>query len=144
MMKKTLTYLVFALLFVGCSKDDPKPLPLSNTENILVNLITPVNGALLDNGCLDNSDLMECYFDWEDLPSAQKYHLYVIGAKAQNPIIDNDSIQTSDYLWSQQGGYITSNNANDWTWKVRAFINNKWIEWAESRTFDVEPLNTDC
>jgi len=31
-----------------------------------------------------------------------------------------------------------------WIWKVRAKINGSWADWSPERTFDVEPLNTDC
>ena len=83
---------LFSVLFIflfGCSKDEE----LASSENNLVNLISPVNGAILDNGCKGQSDLTEWYFDWEHLPNAQKYQLYVIGPTARYPVIDNNNIK---------------------------------------------------
>ena len=115
----------------------------SSYEKTLINLISPENGAVLDNGCQDFSDLIEWYFDWDDFPSAERYHLFVIGSSAQYPVIDNDNIEVSEYLSSEKA-YVIPSNAKDWTWKVRAYVNGEWIGWSEERTFDVEPINTDC
>ena len=136
-MKKN-SYIIFILLIGwSCSKES------SFSENLVVKLITPVNEAILDNGCRGEFELLEWYFDWEDFPSAQKYHLYVIHIGSRSPVIDEDNIQNSEYLKSG-GAYIVSSYLRNWTWKVKAFVNDEWTEWSELRTFHVEPLNTDC
>lgn len=111
------------------------------SEN-LVNLILPENNALLDNGCYGQSNKITWYFDWNDFPNAEQYHLYVIGPNAKNPVIDKDIVE-SEYK-DESDGYIANKNRLNWTWKVRAMVDGVWTDWSETRTFDVEPLNTDC
>jgi len=68
--------------------------------------------------------------------------LYVISVYATIAVIN---VETSDLeLEFLNSGYIADQNRSGWTWKVRAFIDGKWGEWLKRRTFDVEPLNTDC
>jgi len=107
-------------------------------------LISPQNGAVLDNGCKDHSDSIEWDFDWSDVPGATKYHIYVILENAVNPVID--AITTaSSYHYSSLGAYIEDAHRFNLTWKVRAGNDSsEWSEWSEVRYFDVEPLDTDC
>lgn len=113
-----------------------------------VELIYPENNAIMDNSCYgfdgNQSDLIEWNFDWEDFPNAQIYHLYVRGAVATSPLIDDENITSSEYSMIREGSYILNRNGINWTWKVRAHIYGGWTEWSEIRTFDVEALNTDC
>ena len=116
-------------------------------SQLTVQLIAPVNNAVMDNSCYISNvvlDKREWFFDWNDFPSAQKYHLFVIGPSVTNPVIDNEYIFTSEFSSESTGGYIANKNRLGWTWKVRAMVNGVWTNWSEIRTFDVEPLNTDC
>ncbi len=107
-------------------------------------LISPESDAVLDNNCQDRSDFIEWDFDWSDVPGATKYHIYVIGDGAINPLIDT-IINSSSYHFYDDDGYITDANRFNWTWNVRAGNDSgDWSEWSEIRYFDVEPLNTDC
>lgn len=104
--------------------------------------IAPLNGALLDNSREDRADLIIWDFDWSDCPGATQYQLYVIGDRAMNPVINIDTISQSSYR-ETSSGYIIDRNRFNWTWKVRAKVNEEWGEWSEIRRFDVEPLDTD-
>lgn len=97
----------------------------------------------MDNGCADGSDEMVWPFSWSACPGATAYHLYVIGSEASVPIIDLENLTTSSYT---DTSYSTVHNGNllGWRWKVRALVNGAWGEWSTERTYDVEPLNTDC
>jgi hypothetical protein len=106
-------------------------------------LISPRSGAVLDNGCIDKSNEVKWYFDWSDVRGATKYHLYVKGATAQYPLINNANLTTSNYL-HKTFGYIATHNLNNWKWKVQAYVNGRWRGWSRERSFNVEPLNTDC
>jgi hypothetical protein len=106
-------------------------------------LISPRSGAVLDNGCIDKSNEIKWYFDWSDVRGATKYHLYVKGANAQYPLINKSNLTTSNYLHKAMG-YIATHNLNNWKWKVRAYVNGNWGRWSGERSFNVEPLNTDC
>jgi hypothetical protein len=59
-------------------------------------LISPEAGAVLDNGCLDHSDLIIWDFDWTDVSGATDYNLFVIGANASIPVIDTE-ISNSEF-----------------------------------------------
>ena len=113
------------------------------TEQICVpKLLSPAEGALLDNGRTDGLNLIEWEFDWSDCSNVDTYHLYVIGGSATIPLIDNNTITDSDYQFTGTG-YIASMNAEGWQWRVRASRDGQWGAWSQSRTFDVEPPNTD-
>jgi hypothetical protein len=106
-------------------------------------LISPRSGAVLDNGCSDKSDEIRWTFNWRGVLGATKYHLYVKGANAQYPLINKSNLTTSNYI-HKTFGYIANQNRNNWKWKVRAYVNGNWGGWSTERSFNVEPLNTDC
>ena len=74
-------------------------------------------------------------FGWRACPGARRYHLFVIGPGALNPIIDNDSITSATYQNTAYHYGITQREG--WTWKVRAFVDGRWGDWSEERTFNV-------
>jgi len=109
-------------------------------------LNTPANGDVLDNGCNPfefGSNIKIWYFDWDECSNATQYHLYVKNVAAGNPVLDLNTLTASEYLY-EDFGYINDLNLEDWRWKVRANIGGVWSAWSEERSFDVEPLNTDC
>ncbi len=106
-------------------------------------LLSPINGAELDNGCSFYSDTITWEFDWEDCPDATKYHLYITDQYEKWPLVDNDSISNSYFVYAEIA-YLPAQGLSGWTWKVKAMVNGVWGLWSEKRNFDVEPLNTDC
>jgi hypothetical protein len=106
-------------------------------------LISPEEGEVLDNGCSDFSDEATWHFDWTDCGSPENYHLYVIGQNAVNPAIDRPDLISSSYT-VESSGYIADADRFGWRWRVRAKVDGKWSDWSNERTFDVEPLDTDC
>ena len=111
-------------------------------ERILIILISPEEGAVLDNGRYDRRDDIVWDFDWLDVTGATKYHLYVKHTGSLYPVIDRE-IYKSSYHEVGEGSYIIDRNRFNWKWKVRAFIDDMWSDWSEVRSFDVEPINTD-
>jgi len=137
---------VGSLDFSGMDTTLPTPdlpvLPIDEAPQ----LISPENGAVLDNGRTDQSDVIIWDFDWSDVTNATSYHIYVIHQGAQYPAI-NDTVHTSSYH-SIKKAYIANENRHDWTWKVRGCrLGNGgslvYGPWSEERTFVVEPVNTD-
>jgi chitodextrinase len=107
-------------------------------------LISPQDGDKLDNNCQDRSDAIVWNFQWSDVTAATKYHIYVVGPNASNPVIDTE-IASSFYNYTNSGGYIIDSKIIGWAWKVRAGNDDgQWSTWSQERIFDVEPLNTDC
>jgi hypothetical protein len=104
-------------------------------------LSSPVNGAVLDNGCGDSSNLLTWDFAWTACPGATQYNIW-----AKHPDISEAAtafVDTTSYR--RQGYYAVPNIYRlGWRWKVKAMVNGLWGDWSELGTFNVEPLNTDC
>jgi hypothetical protein len=99
----------------------------------------PADGAIMDNGSLDLADPIAWNFDWEDVPQASEYQLFVMGPGASIPAIDQQSLKDSAFERKTAGSYIAGRNLAGWRWKVRAKVNGKWGPWSEERIFDVRP-----
>jgi hypothetical protein len=107
-------------------------------------LIAPTEGEVLDNGCSDFSDMITWHFDWSDCVGAENYHLHVIGSTAIIPAINAPALTSSELTSETPGSYIADVHRFGWKWRVRAKVNGIWGNWTPERTFDVEPLDTDC
>jgi hypothetical protein len=117
------------------SAPPPPPAPM---------LISPANGATMDNGCSPKADGITWDFDWSDVPGATAYHLRVWRNPAI-PLINNMSISTSSFNYvSAPSDHIINANLGGWGWMVRAKVRGVWGPWSARRTFRVEKLNTDC
>jgi hypothetical protein len=101
-------------------------------------LISPAEGATMDNGSTNFTDPLTWDFDWVDCPGATYYHLYVISQSASGPAIDDDLITSSSYQW-EINGYAPSLSV--WDWRVRAYVGSQWGPWSATRSFIVEPIN---
>ncbi|MGV0024063.1 hypothetical protein [Phormidesmis priestleyi] len=109
-------------------------------------LISPTNRAVLDNGCEDASNDVSWTFEWSSpTGDVTRSHLYVIGPGTNKPVINKSNIRGTSYTEKGVGAYIVNQNRRGWRWKVRALLGGQvWTDWSEEKTFDVEPLNTDC
>jgi len=105
-------------------------------------LLYPPEGEVMDNGRSDHTDPEIWDFGWEPCEGATRYHLYVIGPTATIPMIDNSNLTIPSYTLRDYG-YISNSNLQGWTWKVRAEVDGAWGPWSPTRTFSVEPVNTD-
>lgn len=112
------------------------------TEGCVPVLLAPPDGAMMDNGCSDHSDPMTWEFTWSECPASQDYEIYVLGAEATIPAV-NDHTKATSYL-SESASYVTDRNRSGWLWKVRAMQNGVWGQWSPEGTFDVESVDTDC
>jgi hypothetical protein len=116
---------------------EPKPLMPPPT------LVSPANGAVMDNGCLDKSNGITWDFDWNDVAGATQYHLRV-WRNPNLPLVNDMNIQQSSYHYDSPQSYIINSNLNGWRWMVRAKVHGVWGGWSEVRFFRVERLNADC
>lgn len=107
-----------------------------------IRLTSPRNNAVLDNGCTNRTNRVNWGFAWQKVNGASYYHLMVY-KPGKNPFINIQKIQRSSYLTNRRS-YVSNSNRFGWKWKVRAFVNNRWTNWSTERTFNVEPVNTDC
>ena len=105
-------------------------------------LLSPSQDDVLDNGCEDQSDNVIWEFSWSGVEGADRYHIYVQRLGAQFPVLNHAVTDTSYKKKSK--GYIAPQNADGWTWRVRAQVRGKWGKWSAVRTFSVEPIDTDC
>jgi hypothetical protein len=105
-------------------------------------LISPEEGAVLDNGRTDKKDYIKWHFSWAYVSGASMYRLYVKHVGAKYPVIDRDVFNVS-YNSEEYGAYVANRNRFNWKWKVRAYVYDMWCDWSEERSFNVEPVNTD-
>ena len=106
-------------------------------------LISPAEGAVLDNGCsISSTDRRVWDFDWSDVPGADSYQLIVIWPPYIVPVLD--TVSTESAVHSESSGWIGPDTQFGWTWRVRSQLGELQGPWSEERTFDAEPVNTDC
>jgi hypothetical protein len=105
-------------------------------------LLAPVAGAILDNGCVPEIDSIVWDFDWSDVAGATEYHLFVRNAGDVFAIINDSTITESSYHLSRATTY--TGLTTDWVWWVRARVDGTFHDWGGPRGFNVEDPNTDC
>jgi hypothetical protein len=143
---------VATLLSIACS---PRPRPhvpvapgavVSGRDSVtqspqgpcVVQLVEPASKAVLKQIRRSNDKVEIVWeFIWRDCPEARRYHLHVMGPQATNPLIDDDSLATATYLYRSQSYGIP--HRKGWAWMVRAYVDGRWGNWSEKRTFDVAP-----
>lgn len=123
--------------------DNAKTQIVKVTSPFVPSLVIPAEGTELDNGCSDRSDLLSWNFDWTEFFGVTNYHLVVWHAGSAEPVVNRDDLTLSEFTHSEYA-YVIESNRYDWHWKVRAKSGSVWGPWSEERSFDVEPLNTDC
>jgi len=106
-------------------------------------LISPAEGAVMDNGCRDQSEAIIWDFDWEDVPGATEYHIKV-WHNPLKPVVNDRNVTVSEYHDVSRKSHIIERNRKGWHWAVRAKVEDRWGDWSEVRSFEAEPLDTDC
>ena len=121
-------------------KAAPSP-ALASTKSALPQLEAPADGATLDNGRYDRSDYQIWDFSWRPVPHASWYRIYVKHPGALKPAVDE--VVVEPHYRKKDRGYVVDRYRMGWTWKAQAYVGDEWGPWSETRTFDVEPLDTD-
>ena len=105
--------------------------------------VSPANGAVLDNGCYEVFNELYWNFDWSDCSTTNRYHLQVNKSGKISPVLDINDFPGSWYTWVT---YTPVNNSDltGYSWKVRAVKDGIYGPWSASRSFSLEPINTDC
>src|SRR4051812_36487060 len=129
----SLTGAVIAVL-IACS-DSASPDPF------VPQLLSPEAGAMLDNGCPTGSDSIVWNFQWSAVDGATAYELYVSNLTSIFAQIDDSTLTTTSYHYSQP---TFTNSTAGWNWWVRAKVNGEYKNWAGPQSFTVEAANTDC
>ena len=106
-------------------------------------LLSPSDGAVLDNGCVSRTDAITWEFDWSDVQHATRYHLIVQRLGASIPVVDVFTAHSS-YRHVAPGAYIIERNRFEWHWEVEAEVHSVFGGYSPARTFSVEPLSADC
>ncbi len=115
-----------------------KPAEIEKTQVCVPRLSMPKAGQIMtQNPSVGGKYEVKWTFGWFDCPEAQKYHLYIVGPGALNPIVNESDLSAAVYEHHSYHYGITK--LRGWSWKVRAFSDNKWGEWSKTRYFDVSP-----
>ncbi len=127
----------------SCKEEEEGNDPGDTTDTSCIpGLISPNNNDILDNGCFSyNKDLMLWTFKWLGCGSSTKYRLFVTGPAEITPLID---VEVSSTIYQFVTNTFIKKNLSGWTWKVCGFLNGEWGGWSEIRTFNIEPVSTDC
>jgi hypothetical protein len=115
----------------------PPEFPTSST---VPQIISPEPGEVMANGGPNWASTAVWNFDWTDVEGATQYHIYIKYPPAKNPVIDLSDITESSFRYAFIG---TISSLDGWTWKVQAMVDGVWSEWSETRTFNVEFVDTD-
>lgn len=133
--------LIDALL---CSLASACAIPSAPTPvSAVPKLLSPPDGAVLDNGCSRRADGISWEFDWSDVERAARYHLLVEHVGARIPLIDAFT-SVSSYRHVEAGAYVIEGNRFNWQWKVEAEVDGVFGGYSQVRAFSLEPLNADC
>src|SRR5688572_20316683 len=92
-------------------------------------LAVPASNAVLPQRLPDDKFALNWTFEWKACPAATRYHLFVIGPTASNPVVNEDSLTSATYQFQRSHGQISKSKTQGWTWKVRAYTNGRWGEW---------------
>jgi hypothetical protein len=104
--------------------------------------LSPDEGAKLDSRCANRTNGILWEFDWSDCPGVTSYEFYLKLRSAQEPL-DREGLTSSSYTVLEDR-FVPEESRFGWFWRVRANTNGVWSGWSPERSFDVEPLNTDC
>jgi len=105
-------------------------------------LLLPLNNAVMDNNCEDQSDSIDWSFSWSSVAGATKYQINVISSTGGTYI--DEMVTATTFNYSHGTDAEPDSSRQGWSWKVRAGNDSGiWSGWSE-RSFDIEPLNTDC
>jgi hypothetical protein len=108
-----------------------------------LNLLTPAEGAVLQNSCGDVNESFVWDFDWTDVPGATAYHLLASAPAPSSLWIEPRSLPSSSFRFTAVGP-ISDADRLGWRWRVRARVNDVWGDWTEERAFDVESEHAAC
>jgi hypothetical protein len=137
----SLMHAVALLAFFGQGVPAPT---VSTPQSFVPALVSPQEGAVVDNGCTNRKNGNTWRFQWSEVPGAERYHLYVKADHALNPVADERNLKEAVYVHREAGAYVVDCNRHGWKWKVRAMVDGVWGAWSEERGFEVELVNTDC
>lgn len=81
-------------------------------------------------------------FDWESVPKAQRYGIYLKKVGAMYPAI-NYEVMESHYAAAWCNAFVADPNLDNWTWRVAAIADGSAGKvdtlWSEERTYGFEP-----
>ena len=95
----------------------------------------------MDNGRTDGRDQVIWDFDWTDCAGVTKYEIRVELASGSK--LFGSQSWDSSFHKEVLVALTAESRRMGLTWKVRAKVGDEWGEWSETRTFDVEPVDTD-
>ena len=105
-------------------------------------LLTPEDGAVMDNGCTNGSNGILWEFDWEDCAGAESYEISLRHPNIAQPL-DTAGLTVSAFTVLESRS-LGEESRFGWVWQVRATISGVQGDWSPERKFDLEPANTDC
>jgi hypothetical protein len=104
-------------------------------------LVSPREGAVLDNGRTDGTDPLVWQFKWSGCTGATVYQIYVRHRGASQALVSR-RVTKPTYQY-RCDCYVAEQNRHNWYWRVRAKVGGSWKAWSPERPFDVQSPDTD-
>ena len=124
-LKYTSLYIFYCLIVLSCSKDDSDPAPILHPGN--VNLISPSNNNLCENGVEVSNNTSSVTFNWNLSENTTSYDLLIINLDTNQETL-NSSISTNSFEKTLTKGH-------PYSWKVTS-RNNESAQQGNSPTWN--------
>ena len=113
---------------------------MNQPDAVAPKLVSPMEGAVLNNGDPSKDISLIWEFKWSDVRGADQYHLHVVHENRTTPIV-NVWVDEPHHRFLFERGYIggTERELKGWTWKVRAHVGGQWSRWSAVQSFNVQP-----
>ena len=112
--------------------------------NCVPALVSPAEGAVMDNGCCVFGYCTDDWiwdFVWLSCPGATEYHLYVYNLPGGRVQVDESGLTDTTFRVPSDRYNVSARSG--WHWRIRAKAGGVWGDWSPERTFDVEPTCLD-
>lgn len=122
-------------------QSEPPAVPETREAPKPPKLLAPADGETLPNGTADRQKNAVWDFEWEDVPHAGAYELYVVRPGGEEPEELTKTVEESQFRYER--GFVPNALAKGWLWTVRARVGRRWSNWSPMRSFEVALLEGD-
>tara|TARA_Y100000385_G_scaffold264189_1_gene297351 strand:+ start:34 stop:738 length:705 start_codon:yes stop_codon:yes gene_type:complete len=124
-LKHTILYIFYCLIVISCSEGDPDPAPILHPGN--VNLVSPSNNNLCENGVEVSNNTSSVTFNWNFSENTESYDIVITNLDTNQESL-NSSITSNSFEKILTKGH-------PYSWKVTS-RNNESTQQGNSPTWN--------
>ena len=124
-LKHTILYIFYCLIVISCSEGDPDPAPILHPGN--VNLVSPLNNNLCENGVEVSNNTSSVTFNWNFSENTESYDIVITNLDTNQESL-NSNITTNSFEKILTKGH-------PYSWKVTS-RNNESTQQGNSPTWN--------